>query len=223
VNVPTGPALEVTLVAQRSTLQLLIRERKGRVLGVSSPPPAWRFQHRARLYGVLDSRLHSKTRFFGAACATNRVFGQLASLGGAIAHASVCSHWLSELGTSLEIVNRSIADAVHTGRLGGPGLDERIVSIEQSVVERSLQWAKASRAGAECDVLPTLDALLNHRGWISTLLFSPAVQWYRRVLAEVRHELKSPIEFARQLHREKIGIALIGALQREEASSAHRI
>jgi hypothetical protein len=69
-------------------------------------------------------------------------------------------------------------------------------------------------------VLPALDALLNHQSWISTFYCSAAVRWYRRVLAGVRHELKSPIEFARQRHREKVGMALISALRREEAPAA---
>jgi hypothetical protein len=131
-------------------------------------------------------------------------------------HAAACADWLSELGSSIETVNCSIADAVHTGRLTGPALDERIVSIEQSFIERSLDNARTSRQSrAYLEVLPALDALLNHRSWISTLHFSPAVRWYERVLAEVRDELRSPIEFARQRHREKIGMALIGALRRE--------
>jgi hypothetical protein len=137
-------------------------------------------------------------------------------MGGAIAHGDMCAHWLSDLGASLETVNRSIAEAVHTGRLAGPALDERIVSIEQSVVERSLDRARASRTSAYCEVLPALDALLNHQSWMSTLHFSSTVRWYRRVLAGVRHELKSSIEFARQRHREKVGMALISALRREE-------
>jgi hypothetical protein len=58
---------------------------------------------------------------------------------------------------------------VHTGRLAGPALDERIISIEQSAVERSLQSARASRTSAYFEVLPALDALLNHQSWISTL------------------------------------------------------
>jgi hypothetical protein len=186
-----------------------------------SPTAARRFQRRAQWYETFDSRLRSKTRFFGAACVTNRVLGHLASVGGAIAHGEVCAcaDWLSELGASLETVNRSIAEAVYTGRFAGPALDERIVSLEQSVVEQSLERARTSQTSA-FEVLPALDALLNHQGWFSILDISSAVRWYRRVLSEVREELRSPIEFARQAHREKIGLALICALQREERSSA---
>jgi hypothetical protein len=200
------------------TLPLPIRERRGRARKAALSTAARRFRRRAQLYGALDARLHSRTRFFGAACLTNRVLGHLTSFGGALADADLCAGWLWDLGASLETVNRSIAEAVHTGRLAGPALDQRIVSIEQSAVERSLQSAKGARGNAHLEVLPALDVILNHQSWISTLHFSAAVRWYRRVLAEVRHDLQSPIEFARQLHREKIGMALIAALRRDELS-----
>jgi hypothetical protein len=181
---------------------------------------ARRFRRRAQLYGALDARLYARTRFFGAACVTNRALGHLTLLGGALADADLCADWLLDLGASLETVNRSIAEAVRTGRLAGPALDEQIVSIEQSAVERSLQSAMEARGNTYRKVLPALDAILNHQSWISTLHFSSAVRWYRRVLAGVRHELQTPIEFARQLHREKIGMALIAALRRDESSCA---
>jgi hypothetical protein len=130
-----------------------------------------------------------------------------------------CADWLSDLGASLETVNCSIADAMHSGRLTGPALDKRIVSLEQSVVEQSLEDARTSQTAVYFEVLPALDALLNQQGWLSMLHFSPTVRWYRRVLSEVRDELRSPIEFARQAHREKIGLALIGALRRERELS----
>jgi len=98
-------------------------------------------------------------------------------------------------------------------------LDERIVSTEQSIVERSLQDARRSRLTAYQQLLLELDALLNQQSWLSSLHFSPVVRWYSRVLAGVRFELKSPIEFARKLHREKIGIALINALRQGPAGA----
>jgi hypothetical protein len=142
----------------------------------------------------------------------------MASFGGAIARAGPCALWLADLGAALERVNRSLALDVHAGRLTGPALDARIVSIEQSVVERTLERSRVSRSGT-CDVLPALDALLNDSGWVSAVHFSPAVRAYGRVLADVRRELGSPIEFARQPHREKIGMALIGALRRAREGS----
>jgi hypothetical protein len=146
----------------------------------------------------------------------------LASVGGAMVRGDLgaCAGWLSDLGASLETLNGSIADAVSAGSLTGPGLDKRLVSLEQSFVERSLEGARTSRTNAYFEVLPALDALLNEQGWLSMLHFSSAVRWYRRVLSDLRDELRSPIEFARQAHRERIGLALIDALRREEDLSA---
>ena len=202
------------------TPPLSIRERRGQARNAPRSTAARRFRRRAQLYGALDARLYAQTRFFGAACVTNRVLAHLTSLGGSLAEADLCADWLLDLGASLETLNRSIAEAVHAGRLAGPALDEQIVSIEQSAVERSLQRAMNTRESGYRQVLPALDAILNHQSWVSTLHFSSAVRWYRRVLAGVRHELQAPIEFARQLHREKIGMALIAALRRDESSRA---
>ena len=98
-------------------------------------------------------------------------------------------------------------------------MDERIVCIEQSVVEQSLRDARSSRFNAYLEVLQALDAILNHASWLSALHVSSTVRWYRRVLAGVRDELNSPLEFARQNHREKIGMALITALRRGESGA----
>lgn len=198
---------------------LATRKRRGSALAVSSPTAARQFQSRARLYGALDSRLHAKTRFFGAACITNRVLAYAASVGGALAYAGACADWLADLGAALEAVNRSLAEVVYQGTEAGPQLDERIVCIEQSVVEQSLRDARSSRFNAYLEVLQALDAILNHASWLSALHVSSTVRWYRRVLAGVRDELNSPLEFARQNHREKIGMALITALRRGESGA----
>ena len=205
---------------QRSTPPLAIRERQGSARDVSSQSAAHAFHNRARLYESLDSRLHAKTRFFGAACVTNRVLVHLAQSRSALARAEVCADWLSELGAALETVNRSIADALFDGSLAGPALDERIVSLEQSVVEHSLRKGRISRMGAYRDVLPAVDAVLNQSSWLSAFHFSPAVRWYRRVLGGVRQELASPLQFEQQSHRERIGMALISALRRDASDAA---
>jgi hypothetical protein len=158
--------------------------------------------------------LHAKTRFFGAACATNHVLGHVASLRGAVICTEACTDWLSALGAALETTNLSMADAVNSGRLTGRALDERIVATEQSIVERSLQAARSSRLAPYAQLLLELDGLLNRQSWLSALHFSPVVRWYSRVLAGVRSELNSPIEFARQAHREAVGLALITAMRR---------
>jgi hypothetical protein len=113
-----------------------------------------------------------------------------------------------------------MATAIQAGMLSGARLDEKLVWVEQSIVERSLQCARVRRPSVYIDVLPTLDALLNRGARFSLLYFRPAVRWYSGVLAGVRDELNAPLEFARQAHRERIGLALIRALQREGRRAA---
>jgi hypothetical protein len=121
-----------------------------------------------------------------------------------------CIPWLSTLGASLQRTNSAIARALRRGDIAGPALDEKIVSIEQSQVERSLLLAQSRSFYPQ--LLVELDTLLNEHIVIAALHFSAVVRWYGRVLASVRAELQAPIAFDRQIHREKIGLALIRAL-----------
>jgi hypothetical protein len=174
------------------------------------------FQRRAALYGRLDAHLHHKTRFFGAACVTNRVLGHMASHTGHFLCSDDTYKWLLATGALLETTNIAIAKAVASGRLTGPSLDGRIVSIEQSIVEEALQSARTAQRYPR--LLSELNAHLNScaAGWMH---FWVEVRWYSRVLSAVRETLASPIEFAAQAHREAIGLALIAALQRAPQSS----
>jgi hypothetical protein len=147
------------------------------------------------------------------------------ALAGPVLRGAVCADWLFDLGASLQAANCALAEGVYAGHLAGDDLDRRIVSLEQSIVERSLECVRVSRAATYRDVVHALDALINDRVRIPALYVSPAVNWYRRVLTDVRREQGAPIEFARQRHRERIGMALIDALQcgapRRSGRAAH--
>lgn len=176
--------------------------------------PARRFHFRAALYGRLDAHLWHKTRFFGAACVTNRILGQLGSVTGSLLCSVETQHWLATTGALLERRNLAIASAVASGALTGPSLDGRIVAIEQSVVEEALQSPGAAVIYPR--IKSELNALLNHRCPAAWLHLRPEVSWYRRVLAGVRTGLDSPLDFSSQAHREAIGMALIAALRRAD-------
>jgi hypothetical protein len=173
------------------------------------------FQRRAALYGSLDDSLRHKTRFFGAASVTNRVLGHMASRTGHLLCSDDTFKWLLATGALLETANIAIAQAVASGRLAGPSLDGRIVSIEQSIVEEALQSARTAQRYPR--LLSELNAHLNgcSAAWIH---FRDEVRWYSRVLSVVRETLASRIEFAAQAHREAIGLALIATLQRAPQS-----
>jgi hypothetical protein len=122
-----------------------------------------------------------------------------------------------DLGASLLPINLAVAKDIRVGTLAGPALDERLICIEQSVVERSLQSARAlCRTRPYSEFLRQMNGILNHDPWLGSLHFSPAVRWYSAVLIDVRAELASPLDFARQLHRETIGVVLTRTLRRSE-------
>jgi hypothetical protein len=130
-----------------------------------------------------------------------------------------CSAWLARLGGLLEQHNLRIAAAIGAGELTGPGLDERIVALEQSLVQRALHATPAPH-GSFADVEGELDALLNPP-WLSILHVCPPVRWYSSVLLTVRAQIRLPLRFAVQSHREKIGIALVNHVREDVA--AHRL
>ena len=174
------------------------------------------FELRARRYHELDSRLSEKTRFFGAACITNCVLGHLASGAGAAFCPRKCVAWLFELGAVLESQNLSIAAAITDEPTAGAQLDQRMVAIEQTLVEDSLRISQLQHRGSYSRLLVNLNSLLN-RSWFASFHFSATVRWYWQVLAEVRNDLAVPINFSEQYHRERLGMGLIRALHRESS------
>jgi hypothetical protein len=178
-----------------------------------APFSARPFELRAARYGQWDARLRHVTRFFGAACMTNRVLGYVGSRAGQLLCSEDTCRWLAGTGALLEAENVAIADALYRGRLGGPSLDARIVSIEQGIVEAALQAASGSPHHSR--LLAELNAHLNYGCSAARMHFNSGVRWYSRVLSAVRAELAGPLDFAVQGHREAIGLALIARLRRE--------
>ena len=175
------------------------------------------FQTRAALYGRLDAQLRQKTRFFGAAALTNRVLACLTTVRAALCSQATCD-WLCSIGGCLEARNVGLAKQIGHRQLAGPTLDRELVAVEQSVVEAVLGGARRVDAAA----LAEINALLNH--WYRAALICPRadLRGYARVLATVRRELASPIDFGQQRHRETIGLALIAALRQRESNQVIR-
>jgi hypothetical protein len=173
------------------------------------------FRRRAALYAGLDARLRNKTRFFGAACLTNCVLAHLVTIDNSISSSGTCIRWLWNLGALLETINLAAAEDLKAESEVGPALDEHLISKEQAAVEKSLQ-------GATADFVLQMNRFLNHDRWLGALHFSPEVRWYSGVLVNLREELASPLDFARQPHREAIGVSLTRALRRDERDREYR-
>jgi len=183
----------------------------------SAPPSVRSFQTRAALYGRLDAHLRQKTRFFGAAALTNQVLAYLASARSGLLCSPATANWLCSIGACLEARNIRLADRIGRRYFAGAALDQQLVSVEQSMVEDALKAARGAQRGNYTATLAEMNALLNDRLWPALFWPRSEVRGYARILATVRSDLGSPIEFSQQRHRETIGTALIAALRRRDS------
>ena len=173
------------------------------------------FRYRVLLYRQWDRQLFQRTRFFAAAAVTNVVLADLFSRAAArIWLAPATQAFLLDAGRVLQALNTQIADEL-TGCCVPIGeLDARLVSIEQSALERVLRTLQATDAAAHTVVTAQLDRLLGTSRccYLRLLHLHPATYVYERVLMRVRRELNRPIRFALQSDREHIGRTVIALL-----------
>lgn len=183
------------------------------------------FERRARLYRQYDDILRHHTRFFAAAALINSLLHGLNRPAARWAVKRSALRYLHDTGAYLESLNvmqalhlRSQASAAQpVGAFSAELLDERMVRFEQSAVQRRLEaWAlDAPRTHGR--VLDHLDNLLNTplarcmprtigRGALPVL----------HLMSRVREQVGGNLQFARQLHREAIGLALIAAVRSSE-------
>lgn len=171
---------------------------------------------RATEYGQIHERVKDKTYFFAAASAVSVAFGT-----GDIGPGGVLSRTfgpisgstqkvLAGVGEELLQLNRSAAADIQSGKLAGPDLDARMVHMEQSKVQASLDSLKKSDPAAYSKLVTESNAGLNPSATLRAIGSRFATEKaYLRVLDGVRKQLGRNIDFARQSDREAIGYALI--------------
>jgi hypothetical protein len=167
---------------------------------------------RRDIYVAYDREVGSKTRFFGAAARTveyladNDIWGS--SMVGPSAQAQ---EFLKQVSTSLYSLNASALSDIRAGRLSGPGLDERMISKEQTRVQAMLDaLPEETRAGVVKSINSAFSSTIAN--WLSDRNSSNAA--YNRVLAGVAKGLGRPIDFGKQSDREAIGKAMVSDLRR---------
>jgi hypothetical protein len=181
---------------------------------------SYRFEQRAELYADWDRQLRAKTRFFAAACLTNRVLGVLARMAFPVRLSAGAVELLEKLGASLEPGNRSLAMRVRAGKRSGALLDAWMVQIEQRRVESFLDGWGALRPTTVRRVTAELDGVLNWNVPCSLCCnLLPSLSGYLGVLRLVRSEIGPRIEFARQAHRVRIGQELIEGIRDGEIAA----
>jgi len=107
-------------------------------------------------------------------------------------------------------MNTGIAASIQNGSLSGENLDARIVHMEQTKVQGSLDQLKKSDPAAYRKAVEESNAALNPTGIMRTAATTlDTDKAYMKVLDGVRKNLGRNIDFSRQGDREAIGNALI--------------
>ncbi|MFO0282117.1 MAG: RHS repeat-associated core domain-containing protein, partial [Acidobacteriota bacterium] len=166
---------------------------------------------RATEYGQIDARVSGQTRFFAAASAVSQALANTdIPFGSRVAISSSTKDFLSTLGTDLQKMNTGIAASIQNGSLSGENLDARIVHMEQTKVQGSLDQLKKSDPAAYRKAVEESNAALNPTGIMRTAATTlDTDKAYMKVLDGVRKNLGRNIDFSRQGDREAIGNALI--------------
>lgn len=169
---------------------------------------------RRDIYETFDHVVGGETRFFGAAALTveyladNDIFAS--RLLGPSAQAQ---DFLKSVSANLYGVNARAFSDIRAGRLSGPGLDERMISKEQTRVQSMLNaLSKESRAA----IVGSINSAFASRvaSFLSGQNSRDAA--YNKVLAGVAKNLGHAIDFGKQGDREAIGKALVDELRRKQ-------
>ncbi|MEQ1549246.1 MAG: RHS repeat-associated core domain-containing protein [Chakrabartia sp.] len=166
---------------------------------------------RGELYRRLDQKFSGQTRFFAAASMTTVMLANLSFPGLNTIVSSDTRRFMTGLSGNLESMNMRMARNIESGRLGGAGLDARMVHAEQTVVQAHLN---ALGAGARNSIVSEVNSLLNPSGATAAAAsFYRSDRGYQNILNGVREQVGGKINFGNQSHREAIGNALIKELR----------
>ena len=174
------------------------------------------FCGRATEYGQIDARVNGQTRFFAAASAVSQALANSdIGYGGFMSRtfapiSGSTQQFLGAVGQDLLQMNRSAAADIQSGKMSGPDLDSRMVHMEQSKVQGSLDSLKKSDPAAYKTLVAESNAGLNPTDRMRQVgSVYPTDKAYLGVLDGVRKQLGRNIDFSKQGDREAIGNALI--------------
>jgi RHS repeat-associated protein len=127
------------------------------------------FCGRATEYGQIDAQVRGQTRFFAAASAVSQALANSdVGYGGFISRmtpqmSGTTQGFLSAVGSDLQKMNVSAANEIQAGTLSGPNLDARMVHMEQSKVQGSLDSLKKSDPAAYQTLMGTTSCGSGHK------------------------------------------------------------
>jgi hypothetical protein len=182
-----------------------------------------RFAARVELYSEWDRKLHSRTRFFGAAALVNAAlaelwprcalarFGSGAGLG-----------FLASLGEYLQAFNVAMLHRIEAGRWCATDWDAALVRLEQAAVERQLALLEQSDSRLHANVTRQLDRFLYCLARrIGGSSYGPSTSVLSGGLREIQFASARALSFASLSDRVTVGTTLIRII-RVTNRRAHR-
>ena len=166
-------------------------------------------------YVAFDRGAAQQTRFFGAAALTVEYLADSDIVGSSILGPSTqAQSFLKQVSASLYTLNARAFSDIMAGRLSGPGLDDRMISMEQTRVQSMLD---ALPGAARAAIVGSINSAFASRIANALSGLNSHDRAYNGVLAGVAKGLGRPIDFAKQSDREAIGKALVGELRQSGA------
>ncbi|WP_234446945.1 RHS repeat-associated core domain-containing protein [Luteimonas sp. MC1572] len=168
---------------------------------------------RRDIYRAFDRGAAGSTRFFGAAALTVEYLANrdipgvrfAGRMGGGINPEA--NQFLDGVSSALYSLNAKTYSQIRNGSLSGPGLDAKLVSMEQTAVQAALDALPTEQRNR---ITESINSSFGAR-WVAGS--HPADRAYNRVLDGVEKGLGRAIDFGNQSDREAIGNALIKDLR----------
>ena len=165
-------------------------------------------------YAAYDRAASNQTRFFGAATLTVEYLADSdIPILGRLGPSSQAQGFLKEVSASQYAQNAAALSDIMAGRLSGPGLDNRMISMEQTKVQSMLDALPADSRTAS---VGSINSAFASRIAAASVINS-SDRAYNSVLSGVAKSLGRPIDFGKQSDREAIGKALVGELRKSGA------
>jgi hypothetical protein len=172
------------------------------------------FRFRVQLYSQWDKKLASQTRFFGAAALINTALADLCThrMAPLILSRSTMD-FLSRTGRSLETRNVVLADHIHSYEIRADDLDHFMVLTEQNIVQRALQRIHDADTTRFATVVTQINRLLKFAAYAFCTHDRSDRYSYLGAFADLRKELRRPVDFASKEDRVRLGCRLISHLR----------
>ena len=169
------------------------------------------FAARVELYSEWDRKLHSRTRFFGAAALVNAA---LAELWPRCALARVAYgpglNFVASLGEHLQTFNVTVVRRIELGRWCAADWDTALVRLEQAAVEGRLARLERSDRRMHADITRQLDRFLYCLARrIGGASYGPCTSVLSGGLREIQLASARALRFTSLSDRVAIGIVLI--------------